>query len=392
MFEFETNGFVFPNELHVHWTVMIVLYPYITGLVAGAFIVSSLYHLFGKEELRSIARFALVASFVFLLFAPLPLLMHLGMPSRAFNIMITPHPTSAMAGFGVVYLTYLVIVALEVWFSMREDIVQNALEGGRVKKALFRLLAFGDLRVDEQTRAFDHKVVRVLAGIGIPVACFLHGYVGFLFGSIKANPWWSTPLMFIIFLLSAIVSGISVLLFLFYLISWLRRAPYEEGVMRTLAGYLWGFLIIAVALEIMEVLSVAYEQMPEWEVLSFLIWHKLFFSYIVVQNIVGSFIPLILLALVNLTNLKPRIAHLFVFVSSILVLIQVLAMRWNVVIGGQLLSKSFRGFTSYFPGLFEKEGLITAFVIFTLPFLILRWIDKRISLFPLDCPIGQARR
>jgi len=391
MLDVESANFVFPNEKHVYWTVMIVLYPYITGLVAGAFIVSSLYHLFQKQELRTMARFALVASFVFLLFAPLPLLMHLGMPHRAFNIMITPHPTSAMAGFGVVYLSYLILVALEVWFSVREDLVNNALKGGKIKRLIFKILALGDLTINEETRALDHKVVRVLSAIGIPLACFLHGYVGFLFGSIKANPWWSTPLMFIIFLLSAIVSGISVLLFLFYLISWLRKVPYEDGVMRVLAGYLWGFLIIDVALEIMEVLSIAYEQMPEWQVLSYLIWHKLFFSYIVVQNLIGSFVPLILLALVNLTRLSNRLAHLFVFLSSVLVLIQVLAMRWNVVIGGQLLSKSFRGFTSYFPGLFEKEGLITAMIIFTIPFLLLRWIDKRINLFPPDSPLGQAR-
>ena len=36
-----TTGFVFPNEIHVTWTIMIVLYPYITGLVAGAFIVAT---------------------------------------------------------------------------------------------------------------------------------------------------------------------------------------------------------------------------------------------------------------------------------------------------------------------------------------------------------------
>ena len=30
-------NFVFPNDLHAHWTLMIVIYPYITGVVAGAF-------------------------------------------------------------------------------------------------------------------------------------------------------------------------------------------------------------------------------------------------------------------------------------------------------------------------------------------------------------------
>ena len=85
------GDFVFPNELNVTWTVMIVMYPYITGLVAGAFIVSSLFHVFGLKQLEPIARFSLVSSFAFLLFAALPLLNHLGRPERALNIMITPH-------------------------------------------------------------------------------------------------------------------------------------------------------------------------------------------------------------------------------------------------------------------------------------------------------------
>ena len=63
MLEVLTQGFLFPNEIEVHWSLMIVLYPYITGLVAGAFIVSSLYHVFGREELKPVAKFSLVAAF-----------------------------------------------------------------------------------------------------------------------------------------------------------------------------------------------------------------------------------------------------------------------------------------------------------------------------------------
>ena len=75
------DGYVFPNEAHILWTVMIVLYPYITGLVAGAFIVSSLYHVLGIQQLRPISRFSLVSAFAFLLFATLPLLNHLDIRS-----------------------------------------------------------------------------------------------------------------------------------------------------------------------------------------------------------------------------------------------------------------------------------------------------------------------
>ena len=67
MLEILTSGFLFPNETEVHWSLMIVLYPYITGLVAGAFIVSTIYHVFGNKDLKTIAKFYLVAAFCFLI-------------------------------------------------------------------------------------------------------------------------------------------------------------------------------------------------------------------------------------------------------------------------------------------------------------------------------------
>ena len=54
----------------------------------------------------------------------MPLISHLGKPRRAYEIMITPHLTSAMAIFGFVYLWYLMVVLLlEIWFDYRRDMV-----------------------------------------------------------------------------------------------------------------------------------------------------------------------------------------------------------------------------------------------------------------------------
>ncbi len=373
--------FVFPNETQVIWTVMIVLYPYITGLVAGAFIVSSLYHLFGREELRPVARFSLGSAFVFLLFAPLPLLIHLGRPERALNIMITPHFSSAMAGFGFIYTAYLILVVLELWFVLRSDLIARA-QGRGLVASLCRAALFFYLYEDEATRAMDHKIVRVLAGIGIPMACLLHGYVGFLFGSLKANPWWSTPLMFVIFIFSAIVSGISVLIFHYFVVSKINGWKVDIPCVRSMGRYLWGFMIVAVSLEMLEILSIAYKQTEEWEVLSQLIEGKLLISYVVLQFMIFSLIPFFFLAITALFRLSDRIANALTWTAATMLLVQVLLMRWNVVIGGQLLSKSLRGFTSYFPGIWEKEGIITAAVIFTLPFGILYVFHRVVSLFP----------
>lgn len=375
MLEALTQGFLYPNEAEVHWSLLIVLYPYITGLVAGAFIVSSLYHVFGREELKPVAKFALVAAFSFLLFACTPLLFHLGHPERAFNIMFTPKFTSAMSGFGYIYAFYLIIVALEIWFVFRPDMVKMAQESTGLKKLFYSVLCLGVFDVSEKARHLDHKITTFLAAIGIPSACVLHGYVGFLFGSLKSNPWWSTPLMPVIFLMSAIVSGIAVLIVSYAIVMKLRGKTVDSGCMQSLCGYLWGFFIVDVTLELMELLTVAYEGEESWGVISQLIGGKLQFSYVVLQFIVCSTIPMVMLGIVSLWKLKESTRNTLGIISSSLLLIQVLAMRWNVVIGGQLFSKSLRGFTSYMPHFLGREGLLVALVLFAMPFVTMYIIN-----------------
>jgi predicted membrane protein len=376
------QNFLFPNEQHIYWTVMIVLYPYITGMVAGAFIVSSFYHVFGMEKLKPIARYALVSSFAFLLFATVPLLNHLGRPERAFNIMITPNFSSAMSGFGFVYMTYLIIVILEIWFSYRVDFINKYLQSKGIIKFIYSILILGITNENETTQKYDKKLVVILGGIGIPVACILHGYVGFLFGSLKANLWWSTPLMFIIFIFSAIVSGLSVLIFLYLFVHWKRKIKVNQESIDLMSKWLWGFMIIAVTLELMEVLSISYERTERWAVLEQLIEGELKVSYVYLQIGLFSIVPFLLLSVTTLykkMNLNTK--YFIIWLSSGMLLLQVLLMRWNVVIGGQLVSKSMRGFTEYFPGIFDKEGLVVAFLLILTPFILLRAFDKIFPFF-----------
>ncbi|MDX8403740.1 MAG: NrfD/PsrC family molybdoenzyme membrane anchor subunit, partial [Mariprofundaceae bacterium] len=117
------TGFVYPNESVIAWGILIVFYPYMTGLVAGAFTVSSLYHIFGVKALQPIARFALLTALAFMLFVPMPLLFHLGHPERAFNAVLTPHWTSAFAAVGYIAGFYIIVLILEIWFAFRADIV-----------------------------------------------------------------------------------------------------------------------------------------------------------------------------------------------------------------------------------------------------------------------------
>ena len=380
----EVVGYAFPNDIHITWSLMIVTYPYVTGLVAGAFIVSSLYHVFNRKELWPIGRFSLVASFAFMLVATLPLINHLGHPERALNIMITPSPSSAMAGFGLAYNWYLMILILEVWFVFRKDIVLMARQSRGLKRSFFATLALGTYDISDEAVAKDHKIVTVLAAIGIPSACFLHGYVGFLFGAIKANPWWSTALMPIIFLFSAIVSGIAAMILMYLVAMGLKGLPVVRETVSTMARWLWLFMILTVTLELLEIITLAYESAEEWEIISQLLTTRLAFSFFSLQLVFGSLIPFILLMIVTLLGgqMKARVQNILAGAASFILLIQVFSMRWNVVIGGQLFSKSLKGLRDpYQPHFFEKEGILATIVIIVLPFLILVAFEKVLPMF-----------
>lgn len=365
------EGFHYPNEAEIPWGLLIVIYPFITGLVAGAFVVSSLYHVFGVTQLKPVARLSLLTAFAFLLVAPLPLLGHLGRPERALEIFLTPQFTSAMSGFGYIWLSYFIILTAEIWLVFRRDIVEQARHGSGLRRAIHSLLSLGTYDVSERALLVDERVARALATVGIPAACILHGYVGFIFGGIKANPWWSTPLMPIIFLLSAIVSGIALLIVAYVVLSRALGQPIDDDCISSLVSWLFGFLMIDLALEGLELLSMAYETHESWDIVSELVTDRIAVSYFGIQVALGTLLPLAVLGTLNTMRVRGRTLVGAAFVSAALVLVGVFAMRWNVIIGGQLISKSLRGFLTYVPVIWGREGVLASLALLLMPVGIL---------------------
>ena len=363
---------MYPNEVELQWSVLIVLYPYITGLVAGAFILASLERVFNVQAVRPTYRLALLTALAFLLVAPLPLQLHLGHPERSFEMYLTPHTTSAMAMFGFVYLWYLMVVlVVEIWLDYRLDLVRAWRASTGLKRHFYGVLTLGSDNVSPAALAIDDKVGRFVTIIGIPSAFLLHGYVGFIFGSIKANPWWSTPLMPIVFLFSAIVSGIAMVMLLYIALSRFRRVPVDMRCVDTVARYLLYAFLVDFSLEMLDLIHRVYEADESFRALDFMVHTRLFLSQIVLQIIVGTLVPIAMLAAVQVVRMAPRIRVRMYIVATTLTLIGIFAMRWNVVIGGQLFSKSFLGYTTYKMGFATREGLLPAILLMILPFGIL---------------------
>ena len=366
------DGFMYPNEVELQWSVLIVLYPFLTGLVAGAFILASLERVFRVEAVRPTYRLALLTALAFLLVAPLPLQLHLGHPERSLEMYLTPHRASAMAMFGFVYLWYLMaVLLLEIWLDYRRDIVLMAQASTGIKRQLYRLLTLGSYNISPGALHIDDRTGWVITLIGIPSAFLLHGYVGFIFGSVKANPWWSTPLMPVVFLFSAMVSGIALVLLVYMVTSTIRQKALDMRCLDTIAKYLFYTFLIDFTLEMLDLVHRIYEADESFRSLDFMVHTRLFLSQIVLQIFLGTVAPLVLLAATQLINFAEHVRKRIYAVSATLTIVGIFAMRWNVVIGGQLFSKSFLGYTTYKVGFVAREGLLPAILLMILPFAIL---------------------
>jgi Ni/Fe-hydrogenase subunit HybB-like protein len=384
------QGYVYPNEYELHWGLLVAVYPYLTGLVAGAFILASLARVFNMREVQPVYRLSLLAALAWLIAAPLPLLAHLGHPLRSFEILVTPNVRSAMAMFGFVYAWYLMVVLLlEVWFDYRKDLVIWSRGATGPLAWLRRLLTLGATDLSPDALRFDRRAGRLITIIGIPSAFLLHGYVGFIFGSVKANPWWSSVLMPVVFLFSAIVSGIALMLLLFLVSSLLRFKPVDMKCLDKLGSLLLYALIVDFSLEMLDFTQRLYEAEESITILSQMLSSRLVLSLLVLQVLLGTMVPLIALFLVaptvkkaGLIAIPDELRRLIYFVVAILIQIGIFSTRWNVVVGGQLFSKSLRGLTTYKVELLGLEGVLMAGAILLLPFVILYVLVKVLPPWP----------
>jgi len=380
----QVTGFIYPNEIEIHWSILIVVYPYVTGLVAGAFILASLENVFNVEEVRPTYRLALLTALSFMVVAPLPLLMHLGHPERFYEILLAPNLTSAMAMFGFVYGWYLMgVLLLEVWFEFRQDLILLARRTPAPMRWIYRAASLFSNDVSQAARAFDDKAIRVITIVGIPSAFLLHGYVGFIFGSVKANPWWSSVLIPIVFLMSAIVSGIALVIFLYMILAAIRREQVDMRCLDTMTSYLFYAVIVDFTLEALDFTHRLYESEESVRILGTLIRQKLFMSLIVLQVLIGMLVPLAILIVAKWRKLGDEGRRLLYFTAVILIQMGIFSTRWNIVIGGQLFSKSFRGLMGYKMEILGIEGFLTALGLLALPFVVLAVLIKVLPTRPL---------
>jgi Ni/Fe-hydrogenase subunit HybB-like protein len=272
----------------------------------------------------------------------------------------------------------MAVLLLELWFDYREDFVEWSKTTTALRGVIYRAFTLGVTDTSEKAVALDLKMGWIISIVGIPSAFLLHGYVGFIFGSIKANPWWGNAIMPIIFILSAMVSGIALCVFNYMVLSWVRRRSVDMRCLDVMGMFLFYSLVIDATVEALDWIHRAYSAEEGFHVMEYMASERLFYTLSIGQVLAGTLIPLVMLGVLQLLRQRiPEIARKrMYFVSAVLILIGVFAMRWNVVMGGQFFSKSLRGVMSYKLEFAGVEGWFMGLILLSLPFMILTVLIK----------------
>lgn len=361
---------------NAYWGILIVTYPYISGLVAGSFVVSSLSHVFRQRRFDSLAPLAVLVSFALLIAAPLTVLADARQPHNALEILTRDHfPYSPLSTFIVIWLAYVALMIAELYFAFR---VPNSRLAGAPgwRGQLHRLLTLGRLDVSPETARRDRRVLIYLSATGIVLAFLFHGYIGFVFGATKARSLWATPLMPVLFIVSAIVSGIA----LMWVVSVLAMAFHGQRPARSvtdgLLRYLVLFLLLDLFLDVVDVLTSAvpeYAQGSTYYGFYHLLLHGSYAaSYLGVQLGVGVLLPLLLWLVPAIR--RSRWGGVPITAA---VLVGVFAMRWNVVLGGQAQSKISANTLSIsvpWTGFDSVQTVIGVFAFAVVVFMLLAWV------------------
>lgn len=347
---------------YIVWGLWVSAYIYFIGLSAGSFLLSSLIYVFGMKRLERIGRLSLFVAIITLFMALLSIWFDLGRMERAYRVITSPNFGSMMAWMIWLYSIYTLVMLLELWMALRPDFARWGAQGG-LRARIGPVLALSKGPLTETQESLTRHWLKVLATVGVPLAVTFHGGVGALFSTLSARPFWHTPLMPVLFLTGALVSGGALMAFV-VTVFWPATDKEYVHIVSYIGRAVLGLLVFDVVLEWAEFsVPMWYGVGHEYDLLMRMLFGEFWWVFWVLHVGLGTVIPLILL--VSMGD-RPRAVGL----AGILIATTFMTVRLNIVIPG-LIEPHLQGlqtaFTDhrlvfkYLPSFFEWQ--ITIFVV-----------------------------
>ena len=203
-----------------------------------------------------------------------------------------------------------------------------------------------------------HHYAPYLTIVGLGLSSLHQSSLGATYGVIKARPFWFKPEMSVLFMLSAIVGGISLTLLASMLASRLtNRARVNDALIERAAHFVGYLLIGYFYFRAWDTLSTTYTYDPgRTEGLGLMTHGPLSFNFWIGEMLLGMIVPLLLLLY------RPtRLNRFWRLTALLLVAAGVVLFRWDTNISGFLVVMPYVpgleiAYTSYRPSLIEVLG------------------------------------
>ncbi|EAX48291.1 Polysulphide reductase, NrfD [Thermosinus carboxydivorans Nor1] len=364
------------------WGIDIPNYFWFTGSSAAAFIISSFAHVFGMRKYKPIAGFSLLLAFVLLVVAPFNLIDDLRQPGRVIHFFFygwENFPTSPMKWGVLLLLAYPLLIFTEACIMYREDLIgRMQTSRNSIMKKIYKFLTFGRTAINDTERKKDHKLSYWLGAAGIPLALSVHGYTGYILGAVHAFPLWHTPLMPVLFLASAMVSGTGLLLVLLPVVQkfFSPVGKVDLALMADLGKLLAWFIVIDLVIRFFWLtFAMPFNGSEKYALYEFFSYHQ--FDIVVIEYIIGLFLPMA----VGFTALRQKLS--FVMAAGFISAAGVWLFRWNTVIGGQGMAKSTGGLLEYHAAVTGQDSIASVLAngslfvaVLCLVMLLFPWGDE----------------
>jgi Ni/Fe-hydrogenase subunit HybB-like protein len=361
-----TRGLVVTNLTDlVPWGLWITVDLSAIALSAGAFTLSAAVHLLGMKELKPVARTSVYVGIIGYSVAMLMLLMDIGRPDRFWHAVRYWNIHSPLWEVTMCVVLYFTVLSLEV--------IPIFGEADFLKRRFPRISALM-IRV--------HHLAPILAVAGLGLSMLHQSSLGATYGVLKARPIWYRPGLAVLFIVSAVVAGPALTVLASRLAAqFTPRARIREELLDKVSNFIGWALIVYLYFRFWDALAMSYTYQPaRTEGLDLLTRGPLAFNFWAGEILLGIIVPMIILLSSRLRR-QPRLSLL----AMILVVVGLVAYRWDVNLVGQLVVAAalpqdiIPRYTVYIPSLVELAvaGGVIAYAVLAFSFGVryLRVVD-----------------
>ena len=322
----------------VPWGLWITIDLSAIALAAGAFSLCAAVHLFGLKRYEPIARTATFVGLIGYTMAMLALVLDIGRPDRFWKALVYWNTHSLLWEVTIAIMLYTTVLVFETM-------------------PIFARFEWLRHRLPKLTAKMEsvHHYAPILAIIGLGLSSMHQSSLGAAYGIIKGRPFWFKPEMSVLFMLSAIVGGIALTLFLSMIASRLTpKAKINDALIERVSRFVGWLLIGYFYFRAWDALSMSYTYDPgRSEGLRLMTKGPLAFNFWIVEMLLGMIVPMVLLLYT-----PTRMNRFWRMIALFLIAAGVVAFRWDINSSGFLVLMPYVpgqaiAYTSYRPSVIE---------------------------------------